>query len=104
MLEAMASGLPVVATRHGGIPEAVTDGVNGLLVAERDFEMLANSLFELAENPGRWTEMAREASRTVAAEFAQPRQIEALESAYFEVIEQWRAGEGRARLRPSRGA
>jgi colanic acid/amylovoran biosynthesis glycosyltransferase len=91
MLEAMASGLPVVATRHGGIPEAVTDGVNGLLVAERDFEMLANSLFELAENPGRWTEMAMEASRTVAAEFAQPRQIEALESAYFEVIEQWRA-------------
>ena len=91
MLEAMASGLPVVATRHGGIPEAVTDGVNGLLVAERDFEMLANSLFALAENPARWMEMATAASRTVAAEFAQPRQIEALESAYFEAIEQWRA-------------
>jgi colanic acid/amylovoran biosynthesis glycosyltransferase len=90
MLEAMASGLPVVATLHGGIPEAVTDGVNGLLVPERDHEMLTSSLCKLVENPARWTEMSVAASRTVAAEFAQPRQVEVLESAYFEAIEQWR--------------
>jgi colanic acid/amylovoran biosynthesis glycosyltransferase len=91
MLEAMASGLPVVATFHGGIPEAVTDGVNGLLVPERDHEMLANSLFKLVENPGTWTEMGLAASRTTAAEFGQLAQIQALESAYFEAIEQWRS-------------
>ncbi len=34
MLEAMAGGLPVIATRHGGIPEAVEHGSSGLLVAE----------------------------------------------------------------------
>ena len=89
MLEAMASGLPVVATRHGGIPEAVTDGVNGLLVSERDDDGLANSLFKLVEDPARWKTLGVSASNTVATEFAQPRQIESLESAYFEAIEHW---------------
>ena len=41
MLEAMASGLPVFATRHGGIPEAIDDGVSGVLVDERDHAALA---------------------------------------------------------------
>jgi colanic acid/amylovoran biosynthesis glycosyltransferase len=90
MLEAMASGLPVVATLHGGIPEAVTDALNGFLVPERNHEKLADSLSKLAQNSDRWKEMGAAASRTVAAEFAQPRQVEALESAYFEAIEQWR--------------
>ena len=89
MLEAMASGLPVVATRHGGIPEAVTDGVNGWLVPERDDEGLAKSLFTMVEDPARWKAMGAAASETVATEFAQPRQIDRLESAYFEAIEQW---------------
>jgi colanic acid/amylovoran biosynthesis glycosyltransferase len=90
MLEAMASGLPVVATRHGGIPEAVTSGVNGLLVAERDDEGLTKSLFAMAQDPARWRAMGASASATVAAEFAQPHQIECLESAYLEAIEKWR--------------
>jgi glycosyltransferase involved in cell wall biosynthesis len=64
--------------------------VNGFLVPERNHEMLMNSLSKLAQNPDRWQQMGAAASRTVAAEFAQPRQIEALESAYFEAIEQWR--------------
>jgi glycosyltransferase involved in cell wall biosynthesis len=89
MLEAMASGLPVVATRHGRIPEAVTDGLNGLLVPERDVEGLAKSLFEMTQDPARWKAMGACASQTAAAEFAQPRQIDSLESAYFEAMEQW---------------
>src|SRR3981081_3080090 len=92
MLEAMASGLPVVATRHGGIPEAVTDGVNGLLVAERDDEGLANALLKMVEDPARWITMGESASKTVAAEFAQPRQVESLESVYFEVMESAKKG------------
>jgi colanic acid/amylovoran biosynthesis glycosyltransferase len=90
MLEAMASGLPVVATRHGGIPEAVTEGVNGLLVSERDDEGLTRSLLTIVRDPVRWKAMGLAASETVAAEFAQPRQTESLESSYFEAIEQWR--------------
>jgi colanic acid/amylovoran biosynthesis glycosyltransferase len=92
MLEAMASGLPVVATRHGGIPEAVTDGVSGLLVPERDVEGLTASLFRIVENAPRWIAMGAAASEAVAVKFAQRHQIESLEAAYFEAIEQWRKG------------
>ncbi len=89
MLEAMASGLPVVATRHGGIPEAVTDGTNGLLVSERDDQGLTDSLFKIAQEPARWKAMGASASETVASQFAQQSQTETLEAAYFEAIEQW---------------
>jgi colanic acid/amylovoran biosynthesis glycosyltransferase len=92
MLEAMASGLPVVATRHGGIPEAVTDGVSGWLVSERDVEGLTMSLLRMVEDPARWRTMGAAASETVAVEFAQPHQIASLESVYLEAIEQWRKG------------
>jgi colanic acid/amylovoran biosynthesis glycosyltransferase len=48
--EAMAVGVPVVSTRHGGIPELVADGVSGLLVAERDAEGLAARVRRLLED------------------------------------------------------
>jgi glycosyltransferase involved in cell wall biosynthesis len=51
LLEAMEASLPVVAARHGGIPEAVEDGVTGLLVPERDTEALAEALARLAADP-----------------------------------------------------
>jgi colanic acid/amylovoran biosynthesis glycosyltransferase len=90
MLEAMATGLPVVATRHGGIPEAVTDGLNGFLTAERDDAALTESLFKLARDPALWRKMGQAASQAVRREFEQTRQIETLESAYFEAMERKR--------------
>ncbi len=50
ILEAMAAGLPVVATRHAGIPEAVEDDVSGYLVSERDTVAMADRIVRLASD------------------------------------------------------
>ena len=51
ILEAGAMGLPVVATRHAGIPDVVADGVTGSLVDERDVREMATQMLTLARNP-----------------------------------------------------
>ena len=84
MLEAMSTGMPVVATWHGGIPEAVSDGACGYLVAERDPDALAAALLKLAANPERFAVMGAAASESVAARFEQQHQIEVLERCYSE--------------------
>lgn len=50
MLEAMAAGRPIVATRVGGIPEAIRDGVDGVLIAPRDPVVLAEALAKIIED------------------------------------------------------
>ncbi len=55
--EAMAMGLPVISTYHGGIPELVEDGISGFLVPERDAETLAEKLGILISNPQLWLDM-----------------------------------------------
>lgn len=55
--EAMAMGLPVVSTQHGGIPELVQDGISGFLVPERDADALAERLTFLIDQPDRWEAM-----------------------------------------------
>lgn len=84
MLEAMATGLPVLATFHGGIPEAVTDGETGWLVAERNHDALAAAMLRMADAPERWQAMGRAASASVRVDFEQGAQIERLESYYDE--------------------
>ena len=87
VLEAMSTGLPVVATTHGGIPEAVEHGRGGLLVQERDFESLATALKEIARSKNAFREMGLLASEFVAANFEQTAQVRQLESHYTEAVE-----------------
>jgi colanic acid/amylovoran biosynthesis glycosyltransferase len=67
--EAMAMGLPVVSTVHGGIPELVDDGISGFLVAEKDVEALADRLAFLHDRPDTWPEMGRAGRAKVEKEF-----------------------------------
>jgi glycosyltransferase involved in cell wall biosynthesis len=76
--------LPIAATRHGGIPEAVEHGRTGFLVAERDFEALAAAMKEIVRSPNTFREMGQLASEHVAAHFEQSAQIRNLESHYDE--------------------
>ncbi|MBD2459700.1 glycosyltransferase [Oscillatoria sp. FACHB-1407] len=55
--EAMAMGLPVISTLHGGIPELVEDGVSGFLVPERNVDALVEKLSYLIKNPQIWKDM-----------------------------------------------
>jgi len=57
--EAMAAGLPVVSTRHAGIPECVAEGESGLLAAERDVRGIADRLGWLLDHPEAWAAMGR---------------------------------------------
>ena len=86
VLEAMATGLPVVATRHGGIPEAVDHGRTGFLVAEEDHVGLANAMQLVTSSPALLKRMGEDAHATVVKRFEQDAQIDQLESFYEEAI------------------
>ena len=86
VLEAMATGLPVAATRHGGIPEAVDHGHTGWLVPEEDHAALANAMQEITRSPGLLREMGLRARAAVTDRFEQDAQINLLESFYEEAI------------------
>lgn len=67
--EAMAMGLPVVATEHGGIPELVEDGVSGFLVPERDGEAIADAIAKLMDRADEWPQMGQRGREAVDAQF-----------------------------------
>lgn len=86
MLEAMATGLAVFATEHGGIPEAVENGVSGTLVPEGDFEELAAKLLKAVKNTESLGGMALAGADRVAREFDQASQVRRLEDVYLETM------------------
>jgi len=94
MLEAMATGLPVVATLHGGIPEAVKEGVTGLLVQERDRVGLLERVNRLIEDDVYRQEMGRAAAESMRKDFEQVAQIARLEGYYQELLDTWKENHG----------
>ena len=85
-LEAMALGTPVVATRHGGIPEVVSDGETGLLVPERSPEELAEALGALAGNPSLREKMGAAGRARVMKHFDLTTQTRELEELYSTLL------------------
>lgn len=93
MLEAMACGLPVVASNVGGIPEVVSDGVEGTLVPPQDVEALAQALAAYARNPAMRTQRGEAARARVEAAFS----MRAMLAEYGKLYDRL----GRAKLRQS---
>jgi colanic acid/amylovoran biosynthesis glycosyltransferase len=85
MLEAMATGLPVFATNHGGIPEAIENGVSGILVSEGDFEALAQALLDAAQDRQLLSRLARNGAEVVRQKFDRQAQIRKLEEIYLKL-------------------
>ncbi|PWU07484.1 MAG: colanic acid biosynthesis glycosyltransferase WcaL [Verrucomicrobia bacterium] len=69
LLEALASGIPCIATQHGGIPEAIENGCDGLLVEEKNPDALAQAMSLLAESPALYERVGRSGAKKVRRDF-----------------------------------
>ena len=87
VLEAQATGTPVVATRVGGVPEAVADGETGRLVAPRDPEALAGVLDGLASDPNERERLGSNGRRAVQEPFTWAALYDRYERALEEVVD-----------------
>ena len=93
-LEAMACGVPVVATAVGGMIDTVVDGVTGLHVPPRRPDRLAAALREILSQPDLRARLGREGARRARARYGWKRVADATLAVYAPLVEQQRAGAG----------
>jgi glycosyltransferase involved in cell wall biosynthesis len=86
ILEAMAAGKPVVATRVGENPHVIEDGVDGVLVAPRDIEGMAAAIGRLASDPELRERLGRGARKKVERRFTVDQMARAYEQVYAETL------------------
>lgn len=86
LIEMSASGMPIVSTWHCDIPEVVEDGVNGLLVKERDVDGLVNALDNLIINSDKWSNIGYSGRKRIEASHNIRNTARKLENIYKEVI------------------
>lgn len=86
LLEAAATGLPIIGSRVGGIPECILDGRTGFLVPERDEHALAQRMTELLDDPVKRRQMGIAGRALVERQFDIQRQTEALERLYDSLV------------------
>lgn len=86
LVEAMAAGLPVIATRVGGVPALIDHGNNGLLVAPGDAQALADALRSYLRQPDLATRVGEAARRSVDARFSSSQMVRAIEALYEETL------------------
>lgn len=87
LMEAAACGLPVIATNHGGIPEAVIDGRTGFLVNEKNVDELSERIDYLLNNDQLRSLMGKNARINISCKFNLQKQTEILESIYKNICE-----------------
>ncbi|MBN2589419.1 MAG: glycosyltransferase [Sedimentisphaerales bacterium] len=84
--EAMATGLPVIATRTGGSPELVEDGKSGFLVPQKDADALAEKIIYLIEHPEIWPQMGYAGRARVEADYDSDKLNDCLEKIYQQLL------------------
>jgi L-malate glycosyltransferase len=92
-LEAMACGVPAVASRVGGVPEVIQDGVEGYLVEPGQVDMMAERALRILTEPGRLAQMGRAARDRATAQFCSTKIIPLYEDLYRRVLEGKRRAE-----------
>jgi len=96
VIEALAAERPAVATRVGGIPDVVRDGVDGFLVDVGDASALAERLAELARDPALRERMGREGRKHVLERYAVARLVDDVDRLYRELLQAIPRGVSRA--------
>ena len=86
--QAMASGLPVIATRHSGLPEQVHDGIHGLLVREGDCHDLAEKILSLMYRAHEWGAFGRRAREHVLVHYHAETNLRKQFTLYEKIIDQ----------------
>jgi len=93
LIEGMAAGLPVVATRVGGVPEVVEEGRTGLLAPAGDEGALADQILQMAADRGLQERMGRAGRERARLMFTEDRMITTYEAIYREMIKRMRGGQ-----------
>ncbi|MDP6801933.1 MAG: glycosyltransferase [Gemmatimonadota bacterium] len=86
-LESMAAGLPLVATRVGGLPELIDEGSNGLLVPPRDPGALSEALSLVLKDPAKARAWGQESHRRVTRDFSRLGMVRAYEDLFAELLQ-----------------
>lgn len=86
LMEAMAAGLPVIATAVGGVPELVQDRVNGILIPPDDRGALVRALRCLIKDPAQAAALGRAARETIQSRFSFNRMVSSFEDLYLDLL------------------
>jgi glycosyltransferase involved in cell wall biosynthesis len=86
LLESMAAGAPIVATRVGGTPEAIADGVNGLLVEPGDAPALAGAIARLLHDPALAWRLGRAARQAIEDRYSVEKMVRATGQLYLNLL------------------
>lgn len=87
IIQAQATGTPVVSTELGGIPEVINDRVNGFLVPAGDLDALTESIIELLKDPALRTKIGRAAQASTSSAFTVEAMVSSIEQLYDDLIE-----------------
>ena len=86
VLEALARGKPVVASKTGGIPEIINDGQNGILVPPGDENALSEAIFKLYQKPELRAKLGYTGWKTVTEKFVPEKTVEDLACIYDQIL------------------